>query len=36
MSFRNGYVKSKYKEEVKLCYMDPDSFILYIKKDDKY
>ena len=27
-------VKLKYGEKVKLCYMDTDSFIIYIKTDD--
>ena len=27
-----GYVKSKYREKAKLCYMDTDSFITYIKR----
>ena len=31
-----GYVKPKYGEKVKLCYMDTDSFIVYIKTDDIY
>ena len=26
-----NYVKPKYEEKAKLCYMDTDSFILYIK-----
>ena len=30
------YVKQKYGEKLKLCYMDIDSFILYIKTDDIY
>ena len=29
--FFYGYVKSKYGEKAKLCYMDTDSFIVYIK-----
>ena len=29
--FWYDYVKPKYTEKVKLCYMDTDSFILYIK-----
>ena len=28
------YVKPKYEEKAKLCYMDTDSFIVYIKTDD--
>ena len=27
------YVKSKYNEKAKLCYMDTDSFLVYIKTD---
>ena len=27
------YVKPKYGEKVKLCYMDTDSFLVYIKTD---
>ena len=30
------YVKPKYGEKAKLCYMDTDSFIVYIKTDDIY
>ena len=30
------YVKSKYDEKAKLCYIDTDSFIVYIKTDDIY
>ena len=30
------YVKLKYGEKAKLCYMDTDSFILYIKTDYIY
>ena len=28
------YVKPKYGEKAKLCFMDTDSFIVYIKADD--
>ena len=31
-----GYIKPKYDEKAKLCYMDIDSFIVYIKTDDIY
>ena len=31
-----NYVKQKYDERVKLCYMDTDSFIVYIKTGDIY
>ena len=34
--FRYDHVKSKYGEKVKLCYMDTDSFIVYIKIEDIY
>ena len=34
--FWYDYVKPKYSEKVKLCYMDTDSFIVYIKTDDTY
>ena len=32
--FQHDYEKSKYVE--KLCYMDTDSFIAYLKTDDIY
>ena len=32
----NDYVKPKYGKKTKLCYMDIDSFIVFIKKDDIY
>ena len=31
-----NYIRPKYGEKVKLCYMDKDSFILYIKTDTIY
>ena len=34
--FWYDYVKQKYCEKVKLCYVDTDSFIVYIKTDDIY
>ena len=34
--FWYDYVKPKYDEKAKLCYMDTDSFIVYIKTDDTY
>ena len=34
--FWNDYVKLKYAEKAKLCYMNTDSFIPYIKTDDIY
>ena len=30
--FQYDYVKPKYGAKCKLCYMDTDSFIVYIKK----
>ena len=32
--FWYNYVKPKYGEKAKLCYMDTEGFIVYIKKDD--
>ena len=32
--FWYNYVKQKYGEKSKLCYMDTGSFIVYIKTDD--
>ena len=34
--FWYDYVKPKYGEKAKLCYMDTDSFIVYIKTDYIY
>ena len=34
--FWYDYVKQKYCEKVKLCYMDTESFIVYIKTDNIY
>ena len=34
--FWYNYVKPKYGEKAKLCYMDIDSFILYIKTKNIY
>ena len=31
--FWYDYIKPKYQEKVKLCYMDTDSFIIYIKTE---
>ena len=30
------YIKPKYQEEVKLCYMDTDSLVIHIKTKDFY
>ena len=34
--FCYDYIKPKYDEKVKLCYMDMDSFPVYKKADDLY
>ena len=34
--FWYDYVKPKYGENAKLCYMDTDGFILHVKKEDIY
>ena len=34
--FWYNYMKPKYGDNVKLCYMDTDSFIIYIKTEDLY
>ena len=34
--FWYDYVKPKYVEKAKLCYMDTSSFIVYIKTEDIY
>ena len=34
--FGYDYVKPKYGENAKLCHMDTDSFIVYVKTDDIY
>ena len=34
--FRYDYMKPKYGDDVKLCYMDTDSFIMHIKTEDFY
>ena len=33
---RYDYIKPKYRDKVKLCYMDTDSFIIHIKTEDLY
>ena len=30
------YIKPKYQDSAKLCYMDSDSFIIHIKTEDFY
>ena len=32
--FGYDYMKSKYNNDVKLCYMDTDSFVTHIKTND--
>ena len=34
--FWYDYIKPKYKRKSKPCYMETDSFIVYIKTDDIY
>ena len=34
--FWYDYVKPKYRQKTKLCFMDTDSFIVYIKAEDIY
>ena len=34
--FWHDYVKLKYQDNAKLCYMDTDSFIIHIKTEDFY
>ena len=34
--FWSDYLLPMYDENVKLCYMDTDSFIIYVKTDDFY
>ena len=34
--FQCDYIKQKYKDKAKLCYMDTDSFIIHIKTEDFY
>ena len=34
--FQYDYVKPKYSEKVKLCYMDTDSFISHMKTENIY
>ena len=34
--FWYDYMKPKYNDNIKLCYMDTDSFVMYIKTEDFY
>ena len=34
--FWYNYIKPKYQEKARLCYMDTDSFIMHIKTEDFY
>ena len=34
--FWYDYIKSKYQNNAKLCYLDTDSFIIHIKSEDVY
>ena len=34
--FWYDYVKLKYREKTKVCHMDTDSFIVYIKTEEIY
>ena len=34
--FWYDYIKPKYKDKAKLCYMDTDSFIIYNETEDFY
>ena len=34
--FPYDYIKRKYQDNAKLCYMDTDGFIIYIKTEDFY
>ena len=34
--FWYDYIKPKYGENTKICYMDTDSFIVHVKTDDFY
>ena len=34
--FQYDYMKPKYKDKVKLCYMDTGSFLIHIKTEDFY
>ena len=34
--FWHGYMKPKYNNDIKLCYLDTDSFVMHIKTNDFY
>ena len=34
--FWYNYIKPKYEDKARLCYMDTDSFVIYIKTEDFY
>ena len=34
--FWYDYIKPKYQDRAKLCYMDTDSFIIHVKTEDFY
>ena len=34
--FWHDYIKPKYQDKAKVCYMDTDSFIIHIKTEDFY
>ena len=34
--FWYDYIKPKYQQNAKLCYMDTDSFLIHIKTEDVY
>ena len=34
--FWYDYIKSKYGDDARLCYMDTDSFVMHIKTEDFY
>ena len=34
--FWYDYIKPKYKDKAKLCYMDTDSFVIHIETEDFY
>ena len=35
-AFWYDYIKLKYKDKAKLCYMNTDSFVIYVKTEDFY